>query len=105
MFVELGLIRGKGIGHGIARQVEGVGRIPRTLAHITGPGTQAQAVSAEQAAKVIHRRQRAAVPGHVLQAVAFKVRVFGHLGIGKGIAADQAPAFAELPGQVQLDTA
>ncbi|MNM61435.1 hypothetical protein D3C81_727360 [compost metagenome] len=104
MFVELGLVSGKGIGDGIAGQIESVGRVARTLAHITGPSTKAQPVATEQTAKVIHRRQRATVLGHVLQAVALKVRVFGDLGIGKGIAADQAPALAELPGQVKLHT-
>lgn len=104
VLVELGLVGGERIGHGVARQVEGIGRVPRPLAYVARPGAETQAIAAEQAAEVIHRRQRTGVSGHVLQAVALKVGILGHLGIGIGVAADQAPALAELPGQVEFDT-
>ncbi|MNP12142.1 hypothetical protein D3C76_1043620 [compost metagenome] len=104
MLIQLGLIAGERIGHGVRRQVEGVGRIARPFTHITRACTYTQLVATEQAAEVVNSRQRTTVFGNVLQAVALKVRVFCNLGIGKGIAADQAPVVAELAGQVKLHT-
>ncbi len=105
MSAEAGVVAGEGIGHGVGRQVEGIGRVARALADVARAAAQAQAVAAEELAEFVDRRQRRGVARHVLQALALQGRVLGDFRGEPGVAADQAPAFAELAGEVQLQAA
>ncbi len=99
---DVGVVGGKGVGHGVRRQVEIVEGVARTFTDIARPASDPQFVTTHDAAKVINRRQRSAVFGHVLQAHALISRVFGDLGIGVGVAANQAPLLAQLAADIQF---